>query len=79
MESLVAHSRKLAVHGTAAGGPRSVRSIRLALAVKATLVFAVMVLAHEQPSVMLAALAPLALVAAEAARHLGGLDEPEES
>ena len=72
MDDLLEHSRKLALRE-----PRSALSIRLMLAVKAALVFAVMVLAHEQPSVLLVALAPLALVAAEAARHLGGLDEPE--
>jgi len=73
MENLAAHSRKLAVRA-----PRSAGWIRFTLAVKAALVFAVMALAHGQPSVLLAALAPLALVAAEAARHLGGLDEPED-
>jgi hypothetical protein len=78
MESLAEHSRKLAVGGSGAAGPRSVRSIRFGIAVKATLVLAVIALAHEQPSVVLLALAPLALVAAEAVRHLGGLDEPEE-
>lgn len=72
MESLAAHSKKLAV-----GGPRSARAIRLALAVKAALVLALIALAEEQPSVMLVALAPLALVAAEAARHLSGLDAPD--
>jgi hypothetical protein len=72
MDDLLEHSRKLALRE-----PRSTLSIRVMLAVKAALVLAVMALAHEQPSVLLVALAPLALVAAEAARHLGGLDEPE--
>jgi len=73
MDDLLEHFRKLALRE-----PRSTLSIRVMLAVKAALVLAVMALAHEQPSVLLVALAPLALVAAEAARHLGGLDEPED-
>jgi hypothetical protein len=78
MEDPLAHPGKLAAQGVAAAGARSARSIRLGLALKAALVLAVMALAHERASVLLVALAPLALVAAEAARHLGGLDEPEE-
>jgi hypothetical protein len=74
MESLAAHSRKLAV----GGAPRSPRAIRLALAVKAALVFALIALADERASAMLVALAPLALIAAEAVRHLSGLDTPED-
>jgi hypothetical protein len=76
VESLAAHSKKLALPSEPE--PRSARAIRVSLAVKATLVLGVMALAREQPSTMLLALAPLALVAAEAARHLAGFDEPHD-
>jgi hypothetical protein len=49
---------------------RSFRWLRGALAASATLGVAWIALAHDSPEVMLVGLAPLALIAAEAAWHL---------
>ena len=49
---------------------RSFRWLRAALAASAVLAVAWIALAHDSPEVMLIGLAPLALIAAEAAWHL---------
>lgn len=68
MHSEAEHLEKLTQDFGAA--PRSLAWVRALLAFKALALIGLMALSHDQPEVMLVGLAPLALLAAEAAWHL---------